>query len=575
MMLINIKPALYIFMFLLMFGNSISVNGDIRGIELVDPVDYIEDPEVDIKNEQEIEKVLPELEVISNDVLKLSDKTKILIKEIKIIGNTVLNKADIEFVVKPHLNRYINIEVLHKIRSELSKIYISKGFINSGVVLPDQEVVNGVIVYHVIEGRLSNILVKGNKALSNEYVLSKINLDSAMPLNVYDVQKELKKIQKTNLIDKVNAVLEPGHVLGESVLIINVIESKTSEISLNIHNHSPPSIGAEKLSVNYENINLTGIGDTALLSAGYSEGVNDLSISYAYPLPSSDDLLTIYYSINDSIVIEEPFSAIDLEGESIHKGVLYEYRLSNKLNGSETVLIGLESKESKSTILGVPIAFDPGANTETGEMKATVFQLGYDSINHFNGSILAYRVALRQGVDLFESTINTGNVPDSRFSVIQGQLQYAAKLNILNSQYFIRTSMQYSNDPLLSLEKFVIGGAASVRGYRENQYIRDTGIISTFEWQIPLSKNSRGYKTKVLQIIPFIDIGYGEDKDESVSQTESETLSSIGVGITWDPNETFHFEVYMAKALNDVLEAEDYNLQDDGIHFSMIYKTRF
>jgi hemolysin activation/secretion protein len=40
-------------------------------------------------------------------------------------------------------------------------------------------------------------------------------------------------------------------------------------------------------------------------------------------------------------------------------------------------------------------------------------------------------------------------------------------------QYVLRNDLQLAKDPLLPLEQFTVGGASTVRGYRENQLVKD------------------------------------------------------------------------------------------------------
>ena len=49
--------------------------------------------------------------------------------------------------------------------------------------------------------------------------------------------------------------------------------------------------------------------------------------------------------------------------------------------------------------------------------------------------------------------------------------------------------LRLTPDPLLSLERFSLGGADTVRGYRQNQVVSDNGLLGGFELQIPVTKN--------------------------------------------------------------------------------------
>ena len=54
------------------------------------------------------------------------------------------------------------------------------------------------------------------------------------------------------------------------------------------------------------------------------------------------------------------------------------------------------------------------------------------------------------------------------------------------SHLILRASTQLASDALLAMEKFVVGGHATVRGYRENQFVRDNGFAASAELRFPL-----------------------------------------------------------------------------------------
>ncbi len=58
-----------------------------------------------------------------------------------------------------------------------------------------------------------------------------------------------------------------------------------------------------------------------------------------------------------------------------------------------------------------------------------------------------------------------------------GQFQLAHRLWDSDNQVILRADAQLTRDPLLPIEKFAVGGANTVRGYRDNQLVRDNGLV--------------------------------------------------------------------------------------------------
>ena len=91
----------------------------------------------------------------------LAQGPRFVLRDVTIAGNTVLDQEAIRGVVDPYLGKSVTTADLEEIRRQLTLLYINRGYINSGVVIPDQNVVNGVVAFRVVEGRVSGIEVTG------------------------------------------------------------------------------------------------------------------------------------------------------------------------------------------------------------------------------------------------------------------------------------------------------------------------------------------------------------------------------------------------------------------------------
>jgi hemolysin activation/secretion protein len=138
-------------------------------------------------------------------------------------------------------------------------------------------------------------------------------------------------------------------------------------------------------------------------------------------------------------------------------------------------------------------------------------------------------------------------------------------------QLLFRLDAQLTNAPLLPLEQVVIGGRFSVRGYRENQLVRDNGLIASLESRIPLVRNTPW--AEYVQVVPFVDFGQGWNS--KVPTPGPKTLLSIGLGLRWGtawrvgvPLRT-QAEVFWGYKLKDV-RTEGGNLQDKGLSLQFV-----
>jgi hemolysin activation/secretion protein len=99
-----------------------------------------------------------------------------------------------------------------------------------------------------------------------------------------------------------------------------------------------------------------------------------------------------------------------------------------------------------------------------------------------------------------------------------------------------------------------------VRGYRENQIVRDQGVVASLELRIPLLPfDGRAGR---FQLAPFADFGHATNRRNPTPDPEN--LASVGVGLLWALGPV-DAEIYWGHPLVDVDTSGD--LQDHGVQF--------
>ena len=110
-----------------------------------------------------------------------------------------------------------------------------------------------------------------------------------------------------------------------------------------------------------------------------------------------------------------------------------------------------------------------------------------------------------------------------------------------------------------------VGGHHTVRGYRENQLVRDSGLTSSLELRIPLWTDAA--RQLSVKLTPFCDAGrsWNTERDEP----RPRTLASVGIGLraTW---RHLHGELFWGHQIEDLDKPRDRSLQDEGLHFSLV-----
>lgn len=546
----------------------------------------------------EIEPVLPPVAPGFADTGTLESALRVQVKRFRFEGNTVFSDRELEKLVARFAGREITGAELEEARQAITVHYVERGFINSGATLPDQDLKDGIIVFKIVEGRLTDIEMSGNWWFRAWWLRHEMRRSAGTPLNFNRMKERLQLLRENPNIRQINAELMPGVKPGESMLKVSVQENQPFRLSLDFSNRRPPSVGAEILEVNASVLNLTGHNDPISLRYGIlhttsetvesweASGDENIEGSYRIPISPWHTTLEFHASRNDAAIVEEQFQPLDITSESEQYGVTLRQPLYESLTNEFAVSVTADKRKSSSFLLGRPFTLSAGA--VDGETEVFVLRLALEFVNRSQKHVLAVRSTFNLGINEFGATRHANGLgggigstdgvrklPDGQFFSWLGQAQYVRRLFETENLAVVRINAQFANDPLLSLEQYSLGGAQSVRGYRENQILRDNGVFGSLEVRVPVWKNK--LKEPILTFAPFFDFGAGWDRKEYIGAKPKgggddrlEILSSVGAGVIFTPTKRVSAQLYWGYALNqgNTVKSGD-NAQDYGLHFSV------
>jgi hemolysin activation/secretion protein len=532
----------------------------------------------------ELPRVAPETQpAVALSALRFEGNTAFLDREFlaaPVVVEQRGDRLDVKTRVADYVGKGVSSEDLESIRLALTRLYVSAGYINCGAVLPDQTVESGVVTYKLVEGKLTDVRVTGNKHLRRHYIVSRVVRGGAAgpPLNIIRLKNELEILRQDPNLERITAELRPGAVPGEAYLETQVTETNPLQLGLQVSNRLSPSIGAEQVEAFASHRDLTGNGDTLALRYGMNTGGfedwkwagdDDFSIDYTIPISPSDTTLTLSFTRTDSDVVEQQFAVLGITSRTNSAALTLRQPVYRTTASEAAVFLLLGYRDNQTELLGNPFDFSRG--THDGKSVVAPLRFGQEFTTHSNVSGFAARSTFSVGTKMFGATSNDDRrEPDGQFFTWLGQVQYVRRLNpetvdpMKDWQLVLRGAVQVASDPLLPIEQFAVGGIDTVRGYRENQIVRDTGLAGSVEIHVPLIATPSGQR--VLEAVPFFDIGYGQNKGSG----HSDTLPSVGIGLQYTPNKHVTAQVFYGYALNRDVNREHDDLQDAGIHFNLL-----
>ena len=483
------------------------------------------------------------------------------VTNINVIGSSVLS-AEINFQVSCYLNQDVTFSDLLTLRSRISQLYIDAGYVTSGAFLPNnQELTDGVVTIQAVEGEIEDIQVNGLRRLNEGYVRKRIARSTEPPLNLTALEDGLQLLQQDSNLEQVNAELTSGSAPGLNLLILDVAETDSFDLSLGFDNYRSPSIGSEEGTISSSYRNLFGIGDRLSGSLSLSEGLTLYDLGFEVPFNASNGTVQVRVNNSDSRIVEDAFEDIGIRSDTTSVSVGIRQPLWQSPEEEFALGLDFDWRESQSFILDdVPFSFSEGPIDGRSQVNAIRFY--QDWVKRGEKRVLAARSQFSLGLDVFDATVNDSGT-DGRFFAWQGQFQWVEQISprlLLVS----RVNSQLTPDSLLPIERFSVGGIGTVRGYAQNQLVADNAVTGSMELRVPLTKD-----VNVLQLTPFIEAGGGWN-----NQTENPDPSFLlgtGLGLRWQPSDAWSARLDFGIPLVDDGNSAD-SLQDSGIYFLLNFR---
>ena len=519
-------------------------------------------------------EILPPVESPPREQRQEGPVLRVLVREIHVVGSTVLSQAELHELTAPYENREIATEDLEELRRQITLAYVNKGYPNSGAVLPDQAVVDGAITMQVVEGRLSDIRIQGTKWFRPSYLRDRIELSAGPPFNMNPLRDRLQVLLQDDRLQRLNAELKPGAVPGEAVLDVAVQEANPIRAFVEYNNYISPTVGENQLRATVVHNNLTGHGDILGFSFGSSAQASPFHVgvlpsvnaTYAIPLNRYDTTFLAGYRYFKFKVVEDPFRPLDIKSETQIFTLSLRQPLYHTLHDEVAIALVGEYEQNANSLLGTQFNFVNGMNNGFGNVAALRFVQEWT--HRTTESVFSVRSRFSMGLDVLGATVNGApGAADGQFLSWLGQVEWLKRFESTRIEILNFVNMQLANDHLFPLEQMAVGGRYSVRGYRENTLLRDNAFVYQFETRFPVWSSSEGFP--YVQFCPFADVGHSWSA-KGVSG-DPQTLASVGAGLRFNIATIANLNVYWGRRLvtNSVSNPHD-SMQDEGVHIQFV-----
>lgn len=541
------KGAFYSLGFLLiMLGVSPLAVGETPTADTLNPIETLERErqqllrELEAREEQRRSRHPVIEETLGDDEeFKLPDDedTEFELKGLHFSESVLLDDEELRYVAERFVGKVVNFSDLNYILDRINQKYRDKGHVNARALIPPQVIEEGLVAVLLVEGRLGQVRLSGNRYTSEEFIRDSLQLpDEGEYLDLMDLQRALDLFNdqfSANLLGS----LEPGRQFGESDLELLVQEPDRWSLSLFSDNTGSKNTGRERGGVLGSYRSLWHDDDRFFVYAAGTESSTSAMLSYNRPVPglwgNRQARLDTRLSGNLMEVTDGPFKELGIDGHSASLETAYRQpwgrgqnwvtdlnaRVSYSLSQSEYSNFELSDYDVIRGALGVRYGFFPSPHQVYIDKNLVVAS---------NNDKIA-----RDREDFFYWT---------------GSLNLFHRTQVgLSSQLRLAWQLAHDRD-VPSSDLFQVGGMHSVRGYEENVLSGARGF--SLSWQVNWEVHP--------WFIPYVF--YETGLIQSVSP-HSEGVRSAGGGFNWQITSYLNGQLDAGYAFDEVTpDQEDYQI---------------
>ena len=170
------------------------------------------------------------------------------VRAYEIRGDTLLSDETLIAVLTKYTGTNIGIAEITKAAADLQMEYRDRGFPTVNVAIPQQQLTNGIVKFRIFQGRLSDIVVTGNRYFSSNNVMRALpGLQTNMILNGPIFQSELDRAN-ANQDRQIYPQLQPGAEPNTTELVLKVKDRLPLHAKTDFNNQSSP--GTPELRLN-------------------------------------------------------------------------------------------------------------------------------------------------------------------------------------------------------------------------------------------------------------------------------------------------------------------------------------
>ena len=411
----------------------------------------------------------------------------VYVNNIEVSPSQILTEQEIKDIIDDYTQTNLSFEQLQEIVDKINKLYLQKGFVTARAYLPEQTIENETVKIELLEGKVGDVTIEGNKWTRTSYIGKRLNLKKGELFNIQNLEQNLMIFNRYNDGVELNGTLLPGQSqLGTTDVNVKVRERLPFRVTALMDNAGRTTIGKYRGGLMLQDDSLFGFRDKLTLGAYANKYSVTPFADYSIPVNKKDGRIGFSFSSSNSKIGHGPYRIFNIKSRSQNYSLYYTQPLYRRPWTELSSTTSISYKRAVTSFDGFDLYKNEVTTAQTG---------------------LSFRYDTKRGIWYLNQNVSY-SFPifdkNSNYLKLDGGI---LRLHDFGHGFVGTLRGNYQVIPnkrvVPYIDQMVAGGIATVRGYSEGLLIGRSGYILSAELQFPLGPRYIKSKKNKEKFIPF------------------------------------------------------------------------
>ena len=422
---------------------------------------------------------------LNSGVSEIQTDNSVYIGTVTVDESAILPPDAINAIISKIQGKTVTIQEIQSAVNEINRLYAERGFVTARAYLPEQTISGGNVHIGLIESKVGNVTVSGNRWTRTKYITDRVGQDQDKVFDIVELEKDVVNFNRYNEGGALKANLKAGAAPGTTDIELKADEKFPFHLVGVMDNAGRYQTGRIRGGAMLYADSLFHNRDKLSLGSYFAGGVSAPFVDYNVPINKKDGRIGFLFSSSFARLRYGDYKWLDLHSRGYQYSLYYSQPLVRKPDLELKSYAALNYKRTRVSYLDDLIHHTE--NVTSAELALNLRKDTKRGIWYLNqGAYYAF--------PLIDSVSNYWKISGSATRLhdfshgIIGQFR---------SNYQVIPNNKY----IPYVDQFQSGGLFTVRGYNEGIVIGKNGYFMSGELIFPIMPST--IRTKNHEI-PFL-----------------------------------------------------------------------